>query len=145
MKNHWQFVVASSDLESRRRVAEILGKHGLDPICSSSVAQCREILAQDMSGMIFCDRSLVDGGYRDLVAAADCGPTRGKVRIVLMSSAIDSEEYHAAKSSGLFEVIASPCKPTEVEWMVIQAKRDDRKMAKQPMTSNETSREWGAA
>jgi DNA-binding NtrC family response regulator len=123
MNRQWQIVVASSDLERRRRVTEILGKLGLDPICSSTIAQCREILAQDMSGLIFCDRSLVDGGYRDLLAAADCRSTRGKVRIVLMSSAINSEEYHAAKSSGLFEVIASPCKPTDAEWMVIRARR----------------------
>jgi len=125
MNGQWQIVVASSDLESRRRVTEILRKQGLDSLCSSTIAQCREILAQDMSGLIFCDRSLADGGYRDLLAAADCRSPRGKlVRIVLMSSAVDSEEYHSAKSSGLFEVIASPCKPTDVEWMVIRAKRE---------------------
>lgn len=125
MNRQWQIVVASSDLESRRRVMEILRKQGLDCIGSSTIAQCREILAQDVSGLIFCDRSLADGGYRDLLAASDCRSTRGKlVRIVLMSSAVDSEEYHSAKSSGLFEVIASPCKPTDVEWMVIRAKRE---------------------
>jgi hypothetical protein len=31
-----------------------------------------------------------------------------------------------AMREGAFDVIAAPCRPTDVEWMVIQAKRDAR-------------------
>lgn len=120
-----QILVASSDLENVQRVAEILHKQGLDPICTSTIGQCREILAQENIGLVFCDRDLRDGGYRDLLAAAACKSTRGKVRVVLISSVVDSAEYDSAKRSGLFEVIAAPCRPGDVEWMVIRAKRDE--------------------
>lgn len=124
-------LVASSDLENARWVAEILHKQGLDFICTSTISQCREILAQDSVGLVFCDRDLRDGGYRDLLAAAACKSTRGKVRVVLISSVVDSEEYDAAKRSGLFEVIAAPCRPRDVEWMVIRAKRDECRRTRQ--------------
>jgi DNA-binding NtrC family response regulator len=80
-------------------------------------------LAQENVGLVFCDPHLRDGGYRDLLAAAAYKSTRGKVRVMLMSSVIASDEYDSAKRSGLFEVIAAPCRPTDVEWMVIRAKR----------------------
>ena len=125
MHRLWQILVASSDLENLQRISGILNKHGLDPICASTIGQCREILAQANVGFVFCDRDLRDGGYRDLLAAAAYKSTRGKVRVVLMSSVVDSDEYDSAKRSGLFEVIAAPCRPTDVEWMVIRAKRDE--------------------
>jgi DNA-binding NtrC family response regulator len=125
MHSLWQILVASSDLENLQRVSEILNKHGLDPICTSTISQCREIMAQENVGLVFCDRDLRDGGYRDLLAAAAYESTRGRVRVVLISSVVDSDEYDSAKRSGLFDVIAAPCRPTDVEWMVIRAKRDE--------------------
>src|ERR1700722_6443732 len=135
MDNRLQIVVVSSDLESRQRVVEMLHRQGLDPICSSTVDQCREILAQDNVVLAFCDRNLLDGDYRDVLTAATCASRKSKARIVLMSSVIDPEEYQAAKASGLFEVIASPCRPTDVEWMVILARRNGFARTARPRSS----------
>src|SRR5580704_8494136 len=114
MDCHWDILVTCSNLESQQRIVGILNRQGLDPIRTSSIGQSREILAQDNVGLVFCDRNLKDGSYRDLLTAAACRSTRGRVRIVLMSSAIGAEEYHSAKQAGLFEVIAAPCRPTDV-------------------------------
>jgi DNA-binding NtrC family response regulator len=84
-------------------------------------------LAKEKVGLVFCDRNLADGDYRDLLVAAACRSTKGKVKVVLMSSPADAEEYQNAKHSGVFEVIDSRCRPADLEWMVIQAKRDDVK------------------
>jgi hypothetical protein len=46
-----------------------------------------------------------------------------------MSDLIDSEQYEKAKQQGIFEVISASCRPTDVEWMIIQAKRDEQKQA----------------
>jgi hypothetical protein len=93
---------------------------GLTAAGRRRLGRCRKIMVQGNVGLVFCERSLKDGGYRELLVAATCESTRRKVRIVLMSSVINSEEYRSAKRFGLFEVIAAPCRPTDVEWMVIR-------------------------
>jgi DNA-binding NtrC family response regulator len=124
MDQKLQIAVVSSDFETRQRVTGILKKRGYDPIYSCTVAQCRLMLAQDNIGLIFCDRNFTDGNYQQLLDAV--GKTNSsRVRIVLMASAIAPEEYRCAKRSGLFEAIASPCRPTDLEWMVIRARRDE--------------------
>jgi hypothetical protein len=51
-----QIVVAFRSLENCRHVATILVNLGLDPICISSVAQCRELLAKEDIDVIFWPR-----------------------------------------------------------------------------------------
>jgi DNA-binding NtrC family response regulator len=131
MDHEWKIIVASSDLETRQLVLQILHRLGVDAIGASTVTECRQILVQDTVGLVFCDHDLNDGGYRDVLAAADCKSARSKLLFVLMSSIINPEEYDAARQAGLFEVIASPCRPTDVEWMVILEKRLQRTRTKQ--------------
>jgi DNA-binding NtrC family response regulator len=122
----WQIVIASSDLEVRRALATVLLRLGLDPVCVSSVDQCREALSQDDVGLIFCSRHLCDGTYLDILAASRS--VKGQPRVVLTSRHTHSE-YKEAISLGVFDVITAPCRPTDVEWMVIQAKRVTREPA----------------
>lgn len=72
----WQVLVASCDSEARRTLSGILRDQGIDPVCTSSVQECGEILANESVGLIFSDRLLADGDYRDLLSAAHSG--RGK-------------------------------------------------------------------
>ena len=57
----WEILVASSDLEGRRALSNILAKLGVDPLTSSTVRECKEIIATERVGLIFCDRLLADG------------------------------------------------------------------------------------
>jgi DNA-binding NtrC family response regulator len=102
MSHHSQVFVASSDLESRQRAVQILERLGVDAFGASSVSDCRAILAQQNVGLIFCDRKLKDGWYTDVLGAAACIAKTGKVRVILMSSDIDSLEYHAARGGWNF-------------------------------------------
>jgi DNA-binding NtrC family response regulator len=124
MNMAWQILVASSDLESRRGLMQVLMRLGLDPITASNTSEAKETLQQDRVGLVFCDRHLTDGSYRDVLnVARACG---GKIRVVVTSKDADWDEYLEAMRLGAFDVIASPCRPTDVEWMVIQARRDER-------------------
>jgi DNA-binding NtrC family response regulator len=127
MDTFWDILVASSDVEMRRSIVATLRRLGEDPICASTVAQCREVLAKQRVRLVFCDRQFADGNYRDLLASVASGSSKAKPRIVLTTSFVSPGEYHEAKRSGVFDVIASPCHSIAVEWMVIQAKRDDMK------------------
>lgn len=124
METPWQILVVSSSLESRRSLVQILNRQGLDPVGASNLAECHEALQNQRVGLIFCDSRLADGTYRDLLEVVRSRPE--KARIVVTSRHADWDEYLEAMRLGAFDVIGSPCRPTDVEWMVIQAKRDGR-------------------
>jgi DNA-binding NtrC family response regulator len=115
-----QVAVASSDLENRHRISLTLNDLGHEPYCASTIAQCREIFNENQIGLIFSDYQFTDGDYRDLLAIAE----RRRGRVVLVTRSISPEEYQRARSQGVFGVLQSPCHPTNVEWMLITAKRD---------------------
>jgi two-component system response regulator PilR (NtrC family) len=120
----WQIVIASSDLESRRALSNILEKQGLDPLAASTVRECKEYLAKKDVRLLFCDRTLADGDYHDLLNASRA--EKLQTRIVVTSNHADWDEYLEAMRLGAFDVIASPCRPTDVEWVILQALRFER-------------------
>ena len=124
MTSPWEIVVVSSDFENRQNLTGILARQGSDPIAVSTLQECREILAERPVGLVFCDSRLSDGTYQELLAsyrAKDAKP-----RVVITSHHNEWEEFKEAMRLGAFDVIGAPCRPTDVEWMVIQAKRDER-------------------
>lgn len=138
MTDTWEVVVVSSDLEKRLSVAAMLTQQGVDTICASTVDQFREVLHQRNVGLVFCDREFGDGDYHDVVEAARSAATKVP-KVVVMSGFLKSGEYHQAKGSGVFEIISTPCRPTDLEWMVILAKRAELIQAKQSESSRPIS------
>jgi DNA-binding NtrC family response regulator len=129
MNGPWRVAVASADVQERRAMVNILAKQGLDPIVAAGVTECRESMAQDNVGLIFSARSLADGDYRDLLHAARAAERR--TRVVLTARITDWNEYLEAMRLGAFDVISAPCRPTDMEWMVLQALRDEHARIRQ--------------
>lgn len=127
MSDLWLVMIASSNLENRQRLTRILEQQGVDAIWASTAAQSRETLESEHVGLVFCDRYFADGDYQDVLAAAHSPSAKGETRIVLTSPMLNAEQYEKAKQQGVFEVIPTPCRPTDVEWMIIQAKRKELK------------------
>jgi DNA-binding NtrC family response regulator len=125
MASPFEVVVVSSDLQPRDRLAGTLASLGLDPVRTSTLRECREILARRRVGLVFCDRHVADGNYQDLLAAY---PQSGdRPRVVVTSRSADWDEYREAMRCGAFDIIPVPCRRADVEWMVVQAKRADRR------------------
>ena len=127
----FEIVIVSSDMGSRRYLAEILRELGFDPISVSTLRGCREILTNGKIGLVFCDPHVSDGSYKDLLGTDQ----DRKPRIVLTCRYADWDQHKDARSLGAFAVISSPCRPTDVEWMVIQARRDEWRLAGQQSSS----------
>lgn len=123
MESSMQILVASSELENRRALADILRKEGYDTICVSRASECKEALDAQNISLVFCDRRLSDGSYRDVLSAARLAKQR--VRTIVTSRLADWDEYLEALHQGAFDLIASPCQPTDVLWALIQARRED--------------------
>jgi len=121
MPSSCEVVVASSDLKNRRSVAGMLIQQGVDPICTSTVDQCREIFNGRNVSLVLCDLQLSDGNYSDILVAAACSAKKIP-KIVVMTALIKFREYNQAKCRGVFDIIPSPCRPKDIEWMAFLAK-----------------------
>jgi len=126
MNRPCEVVVISADLENRHTIAETLARLEVDSICISTVGQYREVAENEIK-LVFCDVHLPDGDYRDVVAAT--GSAKKAPNVVIMAKQLNSDNYHQAKLSGIFEAIPTPCRPTDIEWMVILAKKQHRSQA----------------
>ena len=125
MLSSFDVLVVSSDVLVRRHLAEILVSLGIAPVRLSTLRECHEILARKRVGLVFCDPQVADGNYQDLLAAYPADGSRP--RVVVTSCTADWEEFNEAMRCGAFDVISVPCRHTDVEWMVIQAKRAERR------------------
>jgi two-component system response regulator AtoC len=119
-----QILIVSPELEHRRALNEILRKEGHETICASRVSECQEALQTQNVSLIFCDRRLSDGNYRDVVEASRAA--RQHARVIVTSRLADWDEYLDALHNGAFDLIASPCQPTDVLWAIVQVRREDR-------------------
>jgi len=118
-----QILVVSPELEHRRALTAVLQREGWDTLCASKVSDVEEVLARTNVNLVFCDRRLSDGSYRDVLAVTR--PLNRNVRVVVTSRLADWDEYLEALHHGAFDLIASPCQPTDVVWAIIQAKREE--------------------
>ena len=128
MNPPFEVMIAAPDLERRQRLSEILVQQGFDPICVSNLKQCHQALASTRVTLVFCDARLPDGKYGDLIAAYRQAGQRP--RVVLISPDAGWDEFREAMRQGVSDVIGWPCRPTDVEWMVIRAKRDELSRSK---------------
>lgn len=127
MEANPQILIVSSELESRRALNEVLRKDGHETICASRVSECREALQTQRVSLVFCERRLSDGNYRDVVAATRAAHRHA--RVIVTSRLADWDEYLDALHNGAFDLIASPCHPTDVLWSIVQARREDQEHA----------------
>lgn len=124
MTSWFEVLVVSSDALLRGSLAKTLTALGIDSVCLSTLRECYESLAQKHVALVFCDPRLADGDYQELLMARTASGTRP--RVVVTSRTADWDEFKEAMHCGAFDVISVPCRRTDVEWMVTQAKRAER-------------------
>jgi DNA-binding NtrC family response regulator len=136
MDSPTQILVVSPELEHRRALTAILEREGWDTMCASRVSDVEEVLGRTEISLVFCDRRLADGTYREVLAVTRALPRN--VRVVVTSRLADWDEYLEALHHGAFDLIASPCQPTDVVWSIIQAKREDNDRS--PLVAHDKAR-----
>lgn len=120
-------LVVSSEIGNRNSLKDILDREGWKTTCASAIGECEEVLANQSVDLVFCDRGLVDGTYRDILAL-----TRSKspgLRLVVTSRLADWEEYLDALDNGAFDLIAYPSQPVEIIRVINQAQHEDDMMS----------------
>jgi DNA-binding NtrC family response regulator len=100
---------------------------GVNTFTTSSLAEAYEVLERQPVALVFCDESLQDGSYRNMLQTVR---TRSKSpHIVVTSRTGEWPEYLEAVKLGAFDLIQYPYLPTDVELNVIRAMRDAEREA----------------
>jgi DNA-binding NtrC family response regulator len=123
MPGHWDVLVASSDMEERRNLVRIFEGLSMNVISCNGMSQAAEVLSRQPVDLVFCDDSLSDGSYRDLLTTKK--NRLNAPRVVVTSRTWEWEEYLEAMRLGAFDVVRRPWQPTDVEMVVLLAMRED--------------------
>jgi DNA-binding NtrC family response regulator len=116
-----QALVALADPQDRATIGRILAGCGLHPILCSTSAEARAILASKPISLVFCQESLPDGGFLEVLRAADS--SRRKVPIVVCSRLVNADLYLRVMEMGAYDFVVSPYQKADVAWIVEGALR----------------------
>lgn len=120
-------LIASTDFENRRAVASILKSEGWNTMTVAKVSDCLDALSREPFDLIFCDCRLTDGNYNDLLKIVKL--RHFDADVVVMSRLADWEEYLEVLRRGAFDLVVSPCQPTDILWTVSQVRRERQRRA----------------
>jgi DNA-binding NtrC family response regulator len=126
-------VVAAASLENRKPLLRVLEDLSLNTISCSSFEQISEVLSRQDVLVVFCEESLGDGSYRDLLCAPEV--REHDARIVVTIRTGDWGEYLDAMRLGAFDAIRCPLQPTDIELVVLRALREQRQQYEYKMTA----------
>jgi len=123
MMTAWRILIIGTEA-NRNLVKSAISHWATQPVWCSTLREARDFLPDASLSLIFCEDTLPDGTYHDLLRTVG-KPV--KDRFVVISSTPDLDEiYDEATELGAFDVIASPCSRSDVQWMVVRATQDVR-------------------
>lgn len=124
MSKEWDVLVASANLEHRRSLVRILEELLLNVISVSTLGQAEEVLSRQHIALMFSDRQLPDGSFRELLNHAHS--FEQPPQVVLTTKASDSVDPQEVAECGVLGTVRYPFHATDVELQIIRAARDER-------------------
>jgi DNA-binding NtrC family response regulator len=86
------------------------------------LAEAKKVLSGQEVALVFCDDRLIDGSYRDLLQTLQV--LKITPHFVLTTRIGEWRDSLEALSLGVFDMIESPYRSTDIELSVIRAMRD---------------------
>jgi len=118
----WNALIVSASIENRKALLRILEGLPVDTFAATTIEQAREVLSRHSIDAIFCEESLPDGSYRQLLETATA--KNKMTRFVVMLRTGEWDEYLGAMRLGVTDVVRCPLQPIEVELVLIGVARD---------------------
>ena len=98
--------------EDRRLLANVCSKRQWNVFFADSCDQARSTLDQLQAPVIFCDRDLQGGEWRDLVQVLASSPHRACV--ILISKVVDDYLWNEVAQKGGYDVLLKPLREEDV-------------------------------
>jgi len=115
----FQALVASSDSEVCRALTRILGRHGVEPVFSSTAEEAKAALVRGPISLVFCEERLSDGSFRDVLG--EVKRSARLVPLVVVSRLGDWDKCLEALCLGVHDYVAYPFQGAEIESVIHQA------------------------
>ncbi len=113
---------------NRDTILSAMGRWSIQPLTCSALHDARRLLPLQGPSLVFCEETLADGTYRDLLRDLARWP---RVYLAVISGRSDLDQVHRKASAlGAFETIASPCKPADVQWVAIRVLQTTQRRAR---------------
>ena len=114
-----QILVVSSEFMNCDVLKDIIDREGWKMFCAATVRECREVLANENIDLVFSDRGLADGTYRDVLVIMRSLSLN--ISLTVTSRLADWDEYLLAVHDGAFDLIASPSRAADIVRVINQA------------------------
>jgi DNA-binding NtrC family response regulator len=115
-KMNVEVLVASSDVENRSVLVDILGQQRAESLIASNVDEVQTILAKRPIDLVFCDETLPGGGFHYLLLLTKT--IGGGLPLVLSSLLGELDCYLEAIELGLLDFVAPPFRATDVNSII---------------------------
>lgn len=112
-------LAASSDSRIRRELAQILAQCGFAPVIASNIAETRVALFRHEVSIALCNNYLDDGNYEDVLRLLHRSDR--PVPVIVLSRTGDWAEFLAAIRVGVFDYLAYPTIPGELQRVIRNA------------------------
>jgi DNA-binding NtrC family response regulator len=126
MSKEWNVLVASANLQHRRELVRILAELPLNVISVSTIRQAEEVLSRRHIALMFSDRRLPDGSFRELLSRTH---PAGQPHVVVTTEASDSVDPREMAECGVLGTVKYPFHATDVELQIIRAAHEEREEA----------------
>jgi DNA-binding NtrC family response regulator len=133
-------LVATSDADFRAFLLDILNSWRMEVVQARNVAEARQVISHTPVFLVFCDGKLPDGDFTALVAT----PARVvPPKVVVLLQEREEDAYAETITKGAFDALPIPCQRQDVQWMLIQAMRDDKRKRGRSNQQEETGMNFG--
>ena len=112
-------MLAICSTQNRKVVESAIERWSLDVGWYSSLQDARRSLRRGTHALVLCEAKLPDGTYQDVMELLS--HKLGRIRVIVMSESELEEGYSEAMEKGVFDVITTPCRRTDVQWMIMHA------------------------
>lgn len=109
--------------ENRDVVTSAMSHWSIETVPCNGVREARTLLPTARPSLIFCEEALPDGTYRELLQ--DLSKAARPRLVVISADAELDAHYNEALALGAFDMIASPCRRSDVQWIAIRAMQDE--------------------
>jgi DNA-binding NtrC family response regulator len=115
-------LIVGGDLHDRKVLEQVLQDWNLSVLHCSTFHEALELLSMCPILLAFCDLRGTDAGFDGLERLICLEPSARVVALV--SETMGDGSYRAVMQMGAFNVIASPCRRSDVQWTILFALRD---------------------
>jgi DNA-binding NtrC family response regulator len=113
----WDVLIVSARGENSQALLRILKDLPIHTFAAASVAQAKQVLSRHPVDLIFCEESLPDGSYRQLLELAIARNKKSRFVVILCTGEWD--EYLEAIGLGVTDVLRCPLQSIDVELVLI--------------------------